>query len=123
MRLVKQDATYIHRLQQDAALKGACLLLSGALHMLPELDELPKDLAPVLPAVVLCHACDDYLERLLNQRGVAVTMPQDPVDSIADGAEVSIDLAAGTLSEISSGRRFAIKPLKPAHLAEIVKHG
>lgn len=123
MKLIKRDVTFIHRLTPDAALKGACMLLPGALHVLPELEELPKELLPAMPAVILCQACDDYLERLLNQRGVAVTMARDPVDSIADGAEVSVDLTVGSLTEISSGRRFALKPLKPAHLAEIAKHG
>lgn len=122
MKLHKQSATFIHRLEISPALKGSCLLLPGPLHVLPEHDDLPKELTASLPACVICSACDDYLERLLNQRGVAVTVPLDPVDAIPDGAEVTLDLAAGALTEASSSRRFALRALKPAHIAEITRH-
>lgn len=122
MKLNKQAATFVHQVVPGPALKGACLLLPGPLHILPEHEELAKDLLACLPACVLCAACDDYLERLLNQRGVAVTRPLDPVEAIPDGAEVSLDLAAGTLAELASSRRFAVRALKPAHLLEISHH-
>jgi hypothetical protein len=117
MRLRKLDISYADNL--PAGLKGACVLLAGTLNARVELDELPKE----LPAVIICKACDAYLERLLNERGVAVTSTTDPIDSVSDGADVTIDLAAGTLIETSSGRRFALRPLKPNHLASIRAHG
>jgi hypothetical protein len=115
MKLRKLDISYADKL--PSGLKGVCLLLPGTLNARVELDELPKE----LPGVIVCKACDAYLERLLNERGVAVTSTTDPVDSVSDGAEVRIDLAAGSLIETTSGRRFALRPLKPNHLASI--HG
>ena len=123
MKLRKLDVSYIHDLPADAGLKGVCLLLQGTLNARAELDELPKDLLTNLPAVVLCKGCDAYLERLLNERGVAVTSPRDPVDTITDGADVELDLLAGTLIELSSGRKFALRPLKPNHLQFVRAHG
>jgi len=117
MKLCKLDISYAHDL--PAGLAGVCLLLPGTLNLRVERDALPAE----LPAIILCKACDAYLERLLNGRGVAVTSSTDPVDSIPDGAEVSADLAAGTLVETASGRRFALRPLKPAHLSLIKAHG
>jgi hypothetical protein len=117
MKLKKLDISYADKL--PAGLKGVCLLLSSTLNARVELDDLPKE----LPAVIICKACDAYLERLLNERGVAVTSTTDPVDSVADGAEIAVDLAAGTLIETTSGRRFALRPLKPDHLASIRSHG
>jgi hypothetical protein len=117
VKLRKLDISYVDKL--PAGLKSACLLLPGTLNARVELDELPKE----LPAVIICRACDAYLERLLNERGVAVTATTDPVDSVPDGAEVTVDLGAGSLIETTSGRRFALRPLKPNHLASIRSHG
>jgi hypothetical protein len=117
VKLRKLDISYAHEL--PAGLKGLCLLLPGTLNVRVEADDLPKD----LPAVLICKACDAYLERMLNERGVAVTSTTDPIDAVADGAEIAVDLAAGTLTENSSGRRFALRPLKPGHLAHIRSHG
>ncbi|MCA8912048.1 MAG: hypothetical protein KDB82_10105 [Planctomycetes bacterium] len=123
MKLRKLDVSYVHDLPGDAGLKGVCLLLPGTLNARAELDELPKDLLAQLPAVVLCSGCNAYLERLLNERGVAVTTTRDPVDSVPDDAEVELDLLAGTLTELSSGRKFALRPLKPNHLQFVRAHG
>jgi hypothetical protein len=117
MKLLKLNISYAHEL--PAGLKGVCLLLPGTLNARVEVEELPKD----LPALLICKACDAYLERLLNERGVAVTSTTDPIDAVGDDGEVTIDLAAGTLIENSSGRRFALRPLKPGHLAQIRSHG
>jgi hypothetical protein len=119
MKLIKRDVSYIHGLTPEAALKGACLCLPGALHIVPEQVELPKELTATLPAVILCRGCDFYASRLLNERGTAVVTPLDPVDSIPDGADVGIDLAAGVLTESATGRRFALRPLNLAHTQEI----
>lgn len=120
MKLRKMDIAYIDALPADADLKGACLVLPGTLNAQPELNELPR---LSLPAVIICKGCNAFLERLLNEKGVAVTQPSDPVDSIADGAEVEIDLVGGALTELSSGRKFALKPLKPNHLQFVRAHG
>ncbi|MBZ0138007.1 MAG: hypothetical protein K8I27_16745 [Planctomycetes bacterium] len=120
MKLRKLDISYFDALAADADLKGACLVLPGTLNAQPELIELPK--VP-LPGVIICRGCNAYLERLLNERGVAVTQPVDPVDSIADGADVEIDLVGGALTELSSGRKFALRPLKPKHLQFVRNHG
>jgi hypothetical protein len=102
---------------------GLCLLLPGPLVAPPETGGLPPEWAKSAPGLILCTGCDPYLERLLNGRGVAVTRPVDPVSSIPDGADVEADLAAGVLVENASGRRFAVKALKPNHLALIRAHG
>ena len=122
MKLRKLDIAYIDALPADAELKGTCLVLPGILNAQPELDELPKNLLAQLPAVIICAACNAFLERLLNERGVAVTAPSDPVDSIADGADVEVDLVGGALTELSSGRKFAIRPLRPNHLQFVRAH-
>lgn len=119
MKLIKRDAAYIHDLAGEPALKGACLLLEGALHAVPEQDELPASLLACLPAVVLCKACDAYLERLLNERGVAVATPLDPINALPEGSDVDVDLAAGALTEQAGGRRFALRPLHAALVREI----
>jgi hypothetical protein len=119
MKLLKRNATFVHELPFDPEMKGACLLLPSTLHSVPEQDQLPRALLPVLPAVILCRACDAFLERLLNQRGVAVTAPRDPVDAVPDGAEVHVDLIAGVLTEVATSRRYALKPLSPEHVQEI----
>lgn len=116
MKLMKSDASYIHELAAVPAMKGACLVLPGALHALPEQVELPASLLPCLPAVVLCEGCDAYLERLLSERGVAVATPLDPLHSIAEGSALQVDLAAGTLTDRAAGRRFALKPEKPRNV-------
>ena len=123
MKLRKLDGAYVADLPADAGIKGACVHLSGALLATVETDELPKELLANLPAVILCKACDPYLERLFNERGVSVTSPVDPVDAIPDGADVELDLSTGALTELSSGRKFALKPLQPNHLQSIRKHG
>lgn len=123
MKLRKLDISYIHDLPADAGLKGVCLLLPGTLNAVAELDELPKELLPHLPAVIVCRGCNAYLERLLNEQGVAVTAARDPVDAVAEDAEIEIDLLAGNLTELSSGRKFAIHPLKPEHLKFVRAHG
>lgn len=121
MKLHKLDINSADQLGEG--LKGACLLLPGALTARPELTELPKGLLHALPAAVICKGCDAYLERLLNERGVAVTAPGDPVDAVPHGAEVELDLLGGTLTELSSGRKFALTPLKPEHLKFVRAHG
>lgn len=103
--------------------KELCLLLPGPLLAPPETSTLPPEWAKSAPALILCQGCDPFLERLLNARGVAVARPIDPVSSIAEGAQVEADLAAGALVESTSGRRFALQPLKPGHLALIRAHG
>jgi len=120
MKLRKLDIAYIDALPAAADIKGACLVFPGTLNAQPELTDLPK---LTLPAVIICKGCNAYLERLLNEKGVAVTQPSDPVDSIADGADVEVDLVGGTLIELSSGRKFAIRPLKPNHLQFVRNHG
>lgn len=120
MKLRKLDIAYIDALTADADLKGACLVLPGTLNAHPELNELPR---LSLPGVIICNGCNAFLERLLNEKGVAVTRPSDPVDSIGDGTEVEVDLVGGTLTELSSGRKFALKPLKPSHLKFVRAHG
>ena len=123
MRIRKLNFSYLHEWPEGADLKGTCLLLPGTLNAAVEAEELPKHAAAALPSVLLCLRCDAYLERLLNERGVAVTSTLDPVDAIPDGAEVHVDLLAGTLIEQSSGRRFAIRPLKPSHFEFVRSHG
>lgn len=118
MKLVKLECSFIGDLAATAGLKGACVLLPGGLHAPPEMSELPRHLLPVLPAVIICRACDTYLHRLLNQRGVIVTSAKDPVDSLLPGSEVDIDAVAGTLSERSTNRRFALHALPAALVAE-----
>lgn len=116
MRLAKLNISWLH--EWPATLpKDTCVLLPGAMLARPETSELPRELAA--PAAILCTGCGMFLERLLNQHGVAVVRPRDPVDAIPDGAEISLDLASGKLTETSSGRVFALHALKPAHLAEI----
>ncbi len=102
---------------------GLCLLLNGPLMAPPEIAALPPEWAKSAPGLILCEGCDPFLERLLNARGVAVARPLDPVSSVPDSAEIEVDLAAGTLIEKASGRRFALKALKPSHLALIRAHG
>jgi hypothetical protein len=119
MKLAKRDYRFLHEVPDDPALKGACLLLPGGFHVSPETDELPRHLLPNLPGVVLCRSCDFYLARLLTQRGVAITSPVDPVGALSDGAEVDVDLAVGVLTEAATGRRFALRPLHPAHMQEM----
>lgn len=123
MKLRKLDVSYVHDLPRESGLKGMCLLLPGTFNARAELQELSKDLLADLPSVILCAGCDAYLERLLNERGVTVTATRDPVDSVPDNAEVELDLLAGTLVELSSGRKFAIKPIKPNHLQFVRSHG
>lgn len=123
MELHKLENSYITDFPAEAGLKGACILLPGPLLATVETIELPKNLPANLPAVILCKGCDSYLERLLNERGVSVTTPVDPVDAIPDGAEIELDLTGGRLTELSSGRKFALKPLQPAHLQSIRNHG
>jgi voltage-gated potassium channel Kch len=119
MKLAKRDYRFLHEMPDDPALKGACLLLAGGFHAAPETDELPRHLLPNLPGVVLCRSCDSFLARLLNQRGVAITSPIDPVGALSDGAEVDVDLASGVLTEAATGRRFALRPLHAAHMQEM----
>lgn len=120
MILHRVNARWLHELPHG---RGLCLLLPGALLLRPEDTELGPEWAPTGPAFILCTGCDPYLERLLNERGVAVLRPRDALDSIAHGAEIDLDPAAGTLTEKSSGRRFALVALKPNHLAAIRSHG
>ncbi|MCB9893636.1 MAG: hypothetical protein H6839_04230 [Planctomycetes bacterium] len=123
MKLRKLDVADIQQLAAHASLKGECLLLPGTLSARAELEELPKELIPNLPGVILCKACGAYIERLLNERGVVVTSPADPVDAVPDGADVELDLVGGALTELSSGRRFALSALKPDHLKFVRTHG
>lgn len=120
MILHKVNAHWLHELPHGP---GLCLLLPGALLLRPEDADLGPEWSKTAPRFIICTGCDPYLERLLNERGVAVLRPRDPVDAIAQGAEVELDPAAGTLTEISSGRRFALVALKPAHLAAMARHG
>ena len=123
MKLRKLDISHLQQLIPDAGLKGVCLLLPGTLAARAVLDELPREQLAGLPAAIICKGCDAYLERLLNERGVAVTAPSDPVDSVPDGAEIELELAGGTLTELSSGRKFALVALKPDHLKFVRAHG
>ena len=123
MKLRKLDIGYLEQLGPNSGLKGVCLLLTGSLAARAENTGLPKEFLQQLPEVIICKGCDAYLERLLNERGVGVTVASDPVDAVSDGAEVELDLAAGTLVEQSSGRKFALIPLKPEHLRFVRAHG
>ncbi len=123
MRLAKREYRFIGEMVADPALHGACLVLPGGFHAAPEVEEIPKALLANLPSVVLCRSCDYFLLRLLNQRGVAVTSPVDPVGTLSDGAEVDVDLASGVLTEVATTRRFALRPLAPAHLQEMRNRG
>lgn len=116
MRLVKLQISWLHEWPAQP-LKDCCVLLPDVLLVRPEITELPRDFAA--PAVILCNGCGMFLERMLNQRGIAVVRPRDAVDAIPDGAEVALNLVAGTLTEVASSRAFALHALKPVHLAEI----
>lgn len=120
MILRKVNVRWLHELPHG---RGLCLLVSGPLLLRPEDTSLPEEWLKSAPGFILCGGCDPYLERLLNERGVAVLQPRDPLDVIADDAEVEVDAGAGTLTEKSSGRRFALHGLKPAHLTAIRNHG
>ncbi|MCA8914849.1 MAG: hypothetical protein KDB90_05515 [Planctomycetes bacterium] len=123
MKLRKLDVSQLHQFAADESFKGACLLLPGTLSARAETEELPKELVQQLPAAIICKGCGAYLERLLNERGVAVTAAADPVDSVPDGAEVELDLIGGSLTELTSGRKFALVALKPEHLKFVRAHG
>lgn len=117
MKLLRLKADHADALLAHHGLAGRLVVLPGALWCAPELAELPASWPA--PEAVICAGCDPFLERLLNLRGVAVALPRDPVEGIPDGAEVTLDLAAGALTELASGRRHALVPLRPAQLAEL----
>ncbi|MBX3475776.1 MAG: hypothetical protein KF754_15505 [Planctomycetes bacterium] len=119
MILRKVSGHWLHELPNAA---GLCLVLPGALLLRPEDMALPLEWTSSAPRFILCSGCDPYLERVLNERGVAVLTPLDPLDVVPNEAEVDLDPAAGALIEVSSGRRFALRPLKPSHLAVIQSH-
>jgi hypothetical protein len=119
MKFASLDISDIADWPADAALTGACVVVPGVLRAQPELTELP---AAIKPAAILCKACDAWLARLLNQRGVVVAHPKDPVGGIRNGTEVEADFSNGVLTELDSGRRFALQPVPPEHLKEIRAH-
>lgn len=121
MKLLRLKADHADALLAHHGLAGRLVVLLGGLWCAPELAELPAGWPA--PAAVICAGCDPFLERLLNARGVAVTAARDPVDGIPDGAEVSLDLTGGALTETASGRRFALVPLRPTHVAEMTGRG
>jgi len=96
------------------------VILSGALRSRPEL---PSVAATALPGAIICSACDAWVVRLLNQRGVVVALPRDPVAAVPHDAEVELDFSAGVLTEVGSGRRYALEPLPAAYVKEIRSHG
>lgn len=116
MKLVKTSAG---RFEQLPEAPGQCLLVEGALRAHASLEMLPQT---ALPAVILAWACDAHLERLLNQRGCAVTCALDPVEALPEGSEVDLDLLAGVLCDKASGREYALKPLPRRHLEFIHSH-
>ncbi len=119
MILHKVNQRWLHELPHG---NGLCLLLPGPLLLRPQDLTLPEEWAGSAPAYILCAGCDPYLERLLNERGVTVLRPRDPLDVIADDSDVEIDAANGVLTERSSGRAFALHALKSSHLAAIRAH-
>ena len=114
MKLAKTTATSILMLPQAL---GLCLLVEGTLSAPADLEVLPEALRP---SVIIADACDAHLERLLNERGCAVINALDPVDSLPDGAEITLDLIAGVLGDSSSGREFAMRALPRKHV-EFIK--
>ena len=116
MKLIKTSASNFHELP---ASPGHCLLVEGSLRAWPTLEALSPT---PLPAVILADACDAHLERLLNERGCAVSRALDPVEALPEGSEVSVDLAAGVLCDEESGREYALKALPRRHLEFIQSH-
>lgn len=114
MKLAKATASNFHELP---ASPGHCLLVEGSLRARPTLEALPP--AP-LPALILAEACDAHLERLLHERGCAVSRALDPVEALPEGSEVSVDLASGVLCDEASGREYALKAL-PRRLLEFIQ--
>jgi len=117
MKLLKSKSDQVLELPQAL---GLCLLVEGTLSAPADLEVLPEVL---LPAVVIADACDAHLERLLNERGCAVVNALDPVDSLPDGAEITLDLIAGVLGDSSSGREFAMRALPRKHVEFIKASG
>ena len=117
MKLAKTTATSILMLPQAL---GLCLLVEGTLSAPADLEVLP---AALRPRVIIADACDAHLERLLNERGCAVVNALDPVDSLPDGAEITLDLIAGVLGDSSSGREFAMRALPRKHVEFIKASG
>ena len=117
MKLAKTTANSVLALPQAT---GLCLLVEGTLHAPADLETLP--VAP-LPVVIIADACDAHLERLLNERGCAVVNALDPVDSLPNGAEITLDLIAGVLGDASCGREFALRALLKKHVDFIKARG
>ena len=117
MKLLKSKSDQILELPQEL---GLCLLVEGTLSAPADLEVLP---AALRPSVIIADACDAHLERLLNERGCAVVNALDPVDSLPDGAEITLDLIAGVLGDSSSGREFAMRALPRKHVEFIKASG
>lgn len=119
MILRKVTTRWVHELPTG---RGLCVLVPGALLLDAAETGLPGEWERSVPGAIVCAGCDPYLERLLNERGVPVLRWRDTLDGVADGAEVTLDPAGGTLTDLSSGRRHALVPLAPAHLAALNRH-
>ncbi len=72
-----------------------------------------------------CCIAESYA-RIFYRNAINIGLPifesAEAAKEIADGAEVELDVAAGTLRDVGSGKSFTFKPL-PAEIREIIDAG
>lgn len=74
---------------------------------------------------IACCVAESYA-RIFYRNAINIGLPifesAEAVKEIADGADLELDVEAGTLRDVSSGKSFIFKPL-PAEIREIIDAG
>ena len=72
-----------------------------------------------------CCIAESYA-RIFYRNAINIGLPifesAEAAREIADGAEIELDVAAGTLRDVSSGKSFTFRPLPP-EIREIIEAG
>ncbi len=88
-----------------------CVVLSHPLIGDPRQIELSANQCQSIPSVVICHGFDPYVARLLAEQGSDLYRAMDPVDSLANGSEVTISPENHALTDTESERVFQLLPI------------